>query len=179
MGLGNMITLDIERSRFSVRAVAVILDRDEKRVLIHRAVTDDFWALPGGRLEIGETSIEGLIREMREELGVEVEVDRLLWIAEEFFDFLDLAWHGIAFYYLARLPADCPIYDRDDWSGIEEFVEDIFVPEHLRAEVNRIELIFMWHNRDRLRDLTLYPPFLKDRLRSLPQATEHIVRRGE
>jgi ADP-ribose pyrophosphatase YjhB (NUDIX family) len=179
MGLDNMITLGSGRSRFSVRTVAVILDRDERRVLVHRAVIDDFWALPGGRLEMGEASSDGIVREMREELGVEVEVERLLWVAEEFFEFLDLAWHGIAFYYLVRLPADCPIYDRDDWSGIEEFVEDIFVPEHLRAEVNRLELIFKWHDRDRLHDLNLYPRFLQDRLRSLPPATEHIIRRGE
>jgi ADP-ribose pyrophosphatase YjhB (NUDIX family) len=174
-----MITLEIERSRFSTRAVAVIMDRDERRVLVSRAVVDDFWALPGGRIEIGETSSEAVVREMREELSVEVEVDRLLWVTEEFFDFAGLAWHGIAFYYLVRLPSDSPMYDREESSGIEEFVEDIFVPEHLRAEVNRLEMIFRWHDRERLHELTLYPRFLQDRLRVLPGTTEHIIRRED
>ena len=177
--IGNIISLEFERSRFQVRAAAVILDRDEKRVLVHRAVTDDSWALPGGRVEITETTGEALAREMREDLTVEVEVGRLLWVTEEFFEFVDIEWHGIAFYYLVRLPGDCPIYDTDVWSGVEEFVEDLFVPEHLRAEVNRLDLIFQWHDREQLHDLNLYPRFLQDGLRSLPLTTQHLIRRGD
>ncbi|MGA7730986.1 MAG: NUDIX domain-containing protein [Chloroflexia bacterium] len=177
--MDNMITFERERSRFSTRAVAVIVDRDERRVLVSRAAIDDFWALPGGRIEIGETSSEAVMREMREELGVEVEVGRLLWVTEEFFEFAGLSWHGIAFYYLVCLPSDSPMYDREESSGIEEFVEDIFVPEHLRAEVNRLEMIFRWHDRERLHELALYPRFLQDRLRVLPDTTEHIIRRED
>jgi ADP-ribose pyrophosphatase YjhB (NUDIX family) len=177
--MDNMITFERDRSRFSTRAVAVIMDRDERRVLVSRATIDDSWALPGGRIEIGETSREAVVREMREELDVEVEVDRLLWVTEEFFEFAGLAWHGIAFYYLVRLPNDSPMYDREESSGIEEFVEDLFIPEHLRAEVNRLEMIFRWHNRERLHELVLYPRFLQDKLRVLPGTTEHIIRRGD
>ncbi len=176
---GNMVSVDIGNTRFNCRAVAVILDRAEQRVLIHRAEIDDFWALPGGRLEIGETSAEALVREMREELGVEVQVERLLWVSEEFFEYVNIQWHGIAFYYLARLPSDCPFYDQDVWSGSEDFVEDIFVPEHLRAEVNHLELIFQWYNRYHLHDLNLYPRFLQDHLRNLPASPEHIIRKGD
>ena len=50
------------------------------------------------------------------------------------------------------------------------------MPEALRAEGNKLELLFQWHDRDALHDLTLYPPFLKDGLRALPEATQHIVR---
>jgi len=177
--MDKMITFESGRARFSTRAVAVIVHRDERRVLVSRATIDDSWALPGGRIEIGETSSEAVRREMREELDVEVEVGRLLWVTEEFFEFAGLAWHGIAFYYLVRLPNDSPIYDREESSGIEEFVENIFVPEHLRAEVNRLEMIFCWHDRERLHELTLYPRFLQDRLRLLPGTTEHIIRRGD
>lgn len=177
--MGHMINVEFERSRFQVRAVAVILDRDEKRVLIHRAEIDDFWALPGGRMEIGETSAEAVVREMREEMGVDVEVDRLLWISEEFFEYVDVQWHGIAFYHLVRLSPDSSLYNREEWPGIEEFVEDLFVPEHLRAEINRLKLIFRWHDRQQLHDLNLYPRFLQDRMRSLPDTPQHIIRRGD
>lgn len=36
------------------------------------------WELPGGRIEVGESSSECLTREMREELGVEVTVGKLI-----------------------------------------------------------------------------------------------------
>jgi len=65
-----------------VAGVAVVDDR----VLLHRSEHDDFWALPGGRLEVGETMTEALRREMREEVEVDVEVGRLLWVIENFFD---------------------------------------------------------------------------------------------
>ncbi len=174
--MGKMISFEIGAVRFNCRAVAVILDRDERRVLLHKALFEDFWSLPGGRIEIGEASIDALKREMREELSVEVEVDRLLWVSEEFFEYLGTEWHGIGLYFLVRLPGDCPIYEHDSWSGIEEFVEDIFVPEDLRAENNKLELVFQWCDREALHEFTLYPPFLADGLRILPESTQHVIR---
>jgi 8-oxo-dGTP diphosphatase len=48
---------------------------NEGKVLIARDIRDvDLWELPGGRLNINETLIEGLQREIREELGILIEV---------------------------------------------------------------------------------------------------------
>lgn len=38
----------------------------------------DEWELPGGRIEIGESATECLVREFKEELGVDVEVNGLI-----------------------------------------------------------------------------------------------------
>lgn len=35
----------------------------------------DEWELPGGRIEIGESSTECLIREFKEELGIDIEAN--------------------------------------------------------------------------------------------------------
>ena len=81
----RMITFDEDHIRFTNRIVGVAFDRD--RVLLHRTDDMNFWALPGGRAELLEPSPQTLVREMQEEIGVEVQVDRLLWVAENFFDY--------------------------------------------------------------------------------------------
>lgn len=62
--------------------VSAIISRGGKILLCHRA-TGPFkgkWDLPGGFLEEGESSKEGLRREMREELGIELKNIRLLTV---------------------------------------------------------------------------------------------------
>jgi len=59
---------------FLPAAVAAIVD-DEGRVLLHRRgdEPEELWSFPGGSVDIGESAAEALIREVREELGLEVE----------------------------------------------------------------------------------------------------------
>lgn len=59
---------------FRIGAHGVFTD-DEGRILLLKATYDGCrWGLPGGSLDPGETIHEALIRECREELGVEVNV---------------------------------------------------------------------------------------------------------
>ncbi len=55
---------------------AIVLD-DDGRVLLHRRSDDGRWGTPGGILEPGEQPAQAVVREVREETGVEVEVERL------------------------------------------------------------------------------------------------------
>lgn len=47
--------------------------------------TDNHLALPGGRVEVLENSQSCMIREMKEELGFDVKLNRLFWITENYF----------------------------------------------------------------------------------------------
>jgi mutator protein MutT len=59
---------------------AVIMDDKGRLLLIKRGHEPGagLWSLPGGRIEPGETDAEALVREMREETGLEVQVGRLI-----------------------------------------------------------------------------------------------------
>jgi 8-oxo-dGTP diphosphatase len=59
---------------------AVIRDDKGRLLLVKRGHEPGagLWSLPGGRIEPGETDAEALVREMREEAGLEVEPGPLL-----------------------------------------------------------------------------------------------------
>lgn len=62
-----------------VGAFAVIFD-DEGKVLVSRRVDSGWFNLPGGGVDPGESAPEGLVREVREETGLEVEVGQLVGV---------------------------------------------------------------------------------------------------
>ena len=70
--------------RFAAGAYAVIFDEAGDVLFCHRRDCD-FWNLPGGGVESGEAPWQAVVREVREEVGLEVEVARLAglysWIA--------------------------------------------------------------------------------------------------
>jgi ADP-ribose pyrophosphatase YjhB (NUDIX family) len=64
-----------------VRVTGVMVEEERILVLRQRAGLRTY-SLPGGTLEEGETLAEALIREMREETGLEVEPGRLLYLCD-------------------------------------------------------------------------------------------------
>lgn len=103
-----MIAFEKDGTQFTYRVAAVILDTG--RILLHKAEAWDFWALPGGRVEIGETAAEAIRRELYEEMETQVHVGRLLWVVENFFE-LRSANHELGLYFEVFLPPD---YERLD-----------------------------------------------------------------
>lgn len=64
-----------------VRVTGVMVEEDRILLLRQRAGLRRY-SLPGGTLEEGETLAEALIREMREETGLDVTVGRLLYLCD-------------------------------------------------------------------------------------------------
>lgn len=60
-------------------AFAIIFD-EKGRVLLGHRRDMDLWNLPGGRIEMGETPDEAIIREVQEETGLDVQVEKLVGI---------------------------------------------------------------------------------------------------
>ena len=60
-------------------ASAVVVD-DQGRILLHRRRDNEMWALPGGKMELGESLGECAIREVREETGFDIELTGIVGI---------------------------------------------------------------------------------------------------
>jgi ADP-ribose pyrophosphatase YjhB (NUDIX family) len=143
---------------FKIRAAALIV-RDG-RVLLNRLRGDPAWMLPGGTGEFGETVEETLRRELREDLGVDARVGRLLWLVEHFFDLGARRWHQLLWVHEAALPEDCGI---------------------LRAETMETPSAegsdhFRWTTFDELPRIRVLPGFLAEGLRDLPTSPTRVVR---
>src|SRR5438105_3497655 len=65
-------------AQFRIGVYAVILN--EGGVLLAHRRDIDWWNLPGGGMEAGETVDEALCREVREETGLEVEIVQLVGV---------------------------------------------------------------------------------------------------
>ncbi len=61
---------------FNLGAFAVILDEQGRVLLCHRPDVD-MWNLPGGTVDEGEAPWQAVVREVREETGLEVAVEQL------------------------------------------------------------------------------------------------------
>ncbi|MEV5378061.1 MULTISPECIES: NUDIX hydrolase [Streptomyces] len=66
-----------EPNSLVVAASAVVTD-GEGRILMQRRADSGLWALPGGGMEMGESLAGAVVREVREETGLDVEVTGLV-----------------------------------------------------------------------------------------------------
>lgn len=156
---GRMICFDDGPDRFQMRAAGIAL-RDG-HVLLQRGSGDAHWALPGGRMEQGETSAETLQREMQEELLQVVEVSPLAFLVESFFGDAERRFHEIGFFHRMVVPSAFPF--RLD--GICHRIND------------GVEVEFAWLPADEA-SLTLapfYPAPLRPLIGTLQAGLVHLV----
>jgi 8-oxo-dGTP diphosphatase len=65
--------------RINIRSTSAIIEIPNNRILlIKRRVNPfkDYWALPGGKVETGETVEQTVVREVKEETGLDVKIIR-------------------------------------------------------------------------------------------------------
>lgn len=60
-------------------AVSGLIKNNDGKVLLEKS-PDRGWEIPGGQVEIGESLIDALKREVKEETGIDIEVDELITV---------------------------------------------------------------------------------------------------
>lgn len=94
------IGVKFDSGRFRLRGVGVVIKNG--RVLMVHDEKRQYYCAVGGAVRVGETTSDAAIREVFEESGLNVEIDRLLFIQENFFEMEDGLHHEVAFYYLMK-----------------------------------------------------------------------------
>jgi 8-oxo-dGTP diphosphatase len=110
---------------------ALIYNEEEQKLLaVHNKGAG--WSLPGGAVEAGETLVQAVIREAKEEAGVDIQVREVVAINEAFFR--ESSHHALFFTFRAHIVGgECTIQDKEEimdikWIDCEE--ADRLMPYH-------------------------------------------------
>lgn len=138
--------------------VGAIIKKDEKFLMVGNDRADYYYSV-GGRVQFGETAEEAVVREVLEETGITMEVERLGFVHENYF-FGDAPTnegkliYEISFFFYMKVPENFqPISD--------SFTED-GSKEHL-----------IWVSTDT--DKTIYPEFFRTELLRPEEGVKHFV----
>jgi len=71
---------DVSKARQLRPSVAAIIPNDDGHVLLQRRSDNGLWGLPGGGVEIGESVSTAIVREVQEETGLTVMIERLVGV---------------------------------------------------------------------------------------------------
>ena len=89
------------------------------QVLLCRAKGGATTYLPGGHIEFGETGRQALVREVKEELGLDAQTGKFLGVVENAFTQHGKPHAEINLVYELILPPDAEIAAREDWIAFE------------------------------------------------------------
>ena len=155
--MGRDLCIDVEGGVVNIRVGAIIL-QDGKFLMVGTPGTDYLYSV-GGRIQFGETARQALVREVREETGRELEIDRLGFITEDFF-IGDLGRtrgkliYELGYYFYMKTPPDFePVCDSFAEGGSRE------------------SLVWV----DPAEGRKLYPAFFNDELRHPSDVVKHYV----
>lgn len=120
-----------------------------------------YYYLPGGRVNLGERAEDAVIREVLEELRINSNIDRALWLNQSFFkeDVTKVDFHEICIYFLMNL-------NEEEKSNLLNR-GDSFIIEEAKHSLN-----FEWLKFENLEELYFYPNFIKKKIMNLPKSLE-------
>ncbi len=140
--------------KFNYRVCGILLNNGH--VLAMRDERSPYFYLPGGRVKMGETAEQAVIRETEEELRITPRIVRPLWLNQGFFteDVDKLRYHELCVYFLLDAAG----------KGLPEPGEVFTLAERHHTHT------FEWLAFDRLKDEYFYPVFLKTEIYALPES---------
>ncbi|WP_209972405.1 NUDIX hydrolase [Paenibacillus eucommiae] len=65
-----------------VRVTGVLIEDGSILLVKQKVSSDRNWSLPGGKVEVGESLENALLREMSEETGLEIKIKKLLYVCD-------------------------------------------------------------------------------------------------
>lgn len=152
------ITIDIEDYKLNIRAAGVIIHNG--KMLVHKNINDDHYAIIGGRVEIGENSADTIKREIKEEIGKEIEITGYIATIENFFEMKGSKYHEILFVHKVE-------FVNEEDKKIEYTMKNLEGKDYLQYE---------WIELDKINQYPLLPAVMKEILREKEFPVHKIIK---
>ena len=144
--------------RFNCRVNGICIK--ENKIFLSKLGTDKYWTFVGGKVEFDEATDNAILREYKEEVGVDLQIDKLLAVIENFFELQGDLWHQYIFFYQLR----------DDNNALEFF-------EGERKIADEEKGVYKWFDLSEINDISIKPDCSKDILQKLEQGIQHYINR--
>ncbi len=141
------ITIDIGKHKLNIRSAVII--KHNNKILMHRNINSNHYALIGGRVEIGEDSESTAKREVLEETGKNIEITGYISTIENFFEMKGTEYHEIMFVHKAEF-----VNEKD--KQIQETIKNIEGKDNLKYE---------WLDIDKIDQYPIKPQIIKQILK--------------
>ena len=121
--------------KFNFRVAIVVYKKN--KILLQKCSKDSFYSLIGGRVQLGESSLSAIKREILEEVGVEVKDKelKLINVAENFFTYNSTKYHELLYIY--KLENE-EINDMDNFKTLDK--EDSFNEWFDSEEISNLDI---------------------------------------
>lgn len=144
----------IDNQIFGVRATALIIK--DGKIFLTKDHKGRYYAI-GGALAVNETAQDAVVREVKEELGVDSSVKQLAFVVENQFTHEGIDFHNIEFHFIVEPIGTVP----------DEMIEGKWTQP------------CEWIEIDKLVNLDIVPAFLKEKLPNWDGQVKHIVNMEE
>ena len=138
---------DVGENVLNIRAAGVIIHNN--KILVHRNINHEHYALIGGKIVINESSVDAVKREFWEEMEKEVDVQECIAVVENFFNMKGKRYHEIMFIHKVEF------VDEQD-KLIDYTLDNIEGKDYLK---------YMWLDLDKIDEYKILPKVTKEILK--------------
>ena len=144
------INFNINDEVFNYR-VGIVIKKNNK-ILVQKDGMSDYYTFIGGRVKLGESSVEASLREFKEETGISAKYVKTLGIVENFFksNYNHKNYHEILIINELEIDKDIDnlnnIEGKDEmyiWLSLDELKNNKFLPECVLDILNSDKLVHL------------------------------------
>lgn len=132
----------------------------DNKIFLSKLKDDVYWTFVGGKVELGESTDSAILREYKEEVGANLQIDKMIALIENFFEMKGESWHQYIFFYQLR----------DDNNELKFFYGE-------RQIIDNQEAVYKWVDLSDLDKVQIKPDCSRQIIKNISENIQHHINR--